>query len=135
MKKCGFIILMLAVLMTMGAGYGYAATGAVKAEEPENMILETEDAVTTMAADGLDDIEEVMISKELDGKVKSVGTDCIVVADENGKEMQLLVDAETLIYVNDEKNSLSALQPGDEIFAYFVDENGVLKCDWIEVSR
>ena len=99
------------------------------------MTLETEDTIDGSPVEALEDLEEFMVTRELEGEIKEVGDNFIVVRIEDGDELQLIVDVETLIYVNDEKSGLKDIQTGDEIFAYYVDENGNLKCDWIEITR
>ena len=101
----------------------------------DEMTLEIEDTIDGSPLEALDDLEEFMVTKELEGEIKEVGDDFVVLVVEEEKELQLTVDAETLIYVNDEKSEFKDVETGDEIFAYYVDENGSLKCDWIEITR
>jgi len=101
----------------------------------DDATLEIEDTFEGSPVEALDDLEEFMVTKELEGEIKEVNDDFIVVRVEGGKELQLVADAETLIYVNDEKSNLGDIQAGDEIFAYYVEESGILKCDWIEITR
>jgi len=105
------------------------------ADEIETMTLEIEDTINGNRDDKFDDLEGLMVTKELEGEIREVGDDYLVAMIEEGQELELLVDAETLIYINDEKSELNAVQPGDEIFAYYIEENGSLKCDWIEITR
>ena len=105
------------------------------ADEIETMTLEIEDTINGNRDDKFDDLEGLMVTKELEGEIREVGDDYLVAMIEEGQELELLVDAETLIYINDEKSELNAAQSGDEIFAYYIEENGSLKCDWIEITR
>ena len=127
----GFILLfLLNITVIIQAQENVESQSAIDA-----MTVETEDTINGSPVEALDDLEEFMVTKELEGEIKEVGDDVIVVSVEGEKELQLAVDAETLIYVNDEKSEFKDIQTGDEIFAYYVDENGSLKCDWIEITR
>lgn len=115
--------------------YSYAQSDTTENLLDTSLTLEAEDIMNEDAAEKIDSLEEFMVTKELEGKIKTVGADFIVVMIEEAKELQLIVDAETLIYINDEKSELEKIQSNDEIFAYYIEEHGILKCDWVEISR
>jgi hypothetical protein len=79
--------------------------------------------------------EETIDIKEAEGVIKEVNSDYVIMSVEGVREIQLMVDADTLIYVDDIKSTIASVQPGDDAFAYYMEENGSLKCDWLEISR
>jgi len=78
---------------------------------------------------------EEMITKEIDGEIDQVGEDFLIVRDDEEQQLKLLVDAETVIYINERKSTLSEVEPESNVFAFYVDENGLLKCDLLDISE
>jgi len=92
-----------------------------------------EKAEEKMPLDDVNLFDEEYITKELDGTIDIVGDDYIVVSNGGEKRLKLIVDAETVIYVEDEKADLKDISEGDSVFAFYIDEGGILKCDLLDV--
>ena len=78
--------------------------------------------------------EDELITKEIDGVVDKVGEDYIVIRDQDDTQVKLLVDAETVMYIDEEKSELADIREGYKAFAFYVDESGLLKCDLLDVT-
>ena len=102
---------------------------------PAELILETDDRSYGEAQDDIDTVEDFMITKEIEGTITQIGHNIITIMTEDEKTVALYVDEETLVYVNDEKGVLEDIDVGDAFFAYYIDENGIKNCDWIEVTK
>jgi hypothetical protein len=141
MKKNLAMIAVIMIAMHLGSFSGFAQEAQKKETPPpsgatteQELALESEDANVQDMADE-QGVEEFMATKEVEGKVTEVTTDSLTVKKEDGKALTLYIDADTLIYINDEKGKFSDVKQNDSIFAYYVEENGTMNCDWLEVSR
>lgn len=78
---------------------------------------------------------EEYVTKELDGIIDHVGEDFIIVRDKNETQVKLLIDAETVIYIDDEVHMLKDVKAGALAFAFYIDESGLQKCDFLDISQ
>lgn len=133
--KCLFLSgLMMILIMNV---HVRSAVGEVASDNDlRELSMQTGTVQIGSETDDVAVLEEYMVTKEVEGEIASVTETSISVKQKDSKEeIALIVDAETLLYINDEKSELKDLKQGDDIFAYYVDENGILKCDWAEVIR
>lgn len=84
---------------------------------------------------GFSDYALESVAKQLQGEIRKVGADFLVVLVEGGEVVKLIVDAETLIFLNGEKSSIDFIEPKDTIFAYYTEEAGLVKGDWLDITR
>lgn len=75
------------------------------------------------------------ITKEIDGVVDKVGEGFIIVRSSEDEQLKLLIDAETVIYVDEKKGDITDIADGDNVFAFYIDEGGFLKCDLLDVVK
>lgn len=75
------------------------------------------------------------ITKEIDGVVDKVGEGFIIVRSREDEQLKLRIDAETVIYVDEEKGDITDIADGDNVFAFYVDEGGFFKCDLLDVVK
>jgi hypothetical protein len=89
--------------------------------------------------DLIDDVDDLFyhesITKEIDGTVDDVGDDFIIVRDVDDEQVKLLIDAETVIYIEEKKARSADIAAGDTVFAFYIDEGGFLKCDLLDVIK
>jgi len=137
MLRKGIGILGIGLLMGMlhTIAFSEEPTTTHTTETQESAILEMDETFLDEGDEPLEMLEEFMVTKELEGVVKDINEGMLTIVLDGDKEVQLIVDAETLIYINDEKSTIQNVKQGDEIFAYYMEENGTFKCDWIEVTR
>ena len=75
------------------------------------------------------------VVEELVGKVAEINNGYFLISLPQGKDIKMVIDAETLIFINEKKSSPEDVIEGDDIFAYYVEEGGIFKCDWVDIER
>ena len=133
MKKIVLLIVVYVISVAYSCAVGQCEECVPK--EDVKAIEESLEALGEMEENIIGFIDADSISKKLDGKIKKIKENMLFVVTKESEEIILLTDAATVVYIEDEKATEEDLQAGDEIFAYYIEEYGENKADWIEVNR
>ncbi len=122
-------------IITFCAVFLFVFTPAIfSASEENELIDEIERSIDNEDANYSSRTEEEVV-KLVEGKIVKVGPDYVVLKDSSEKEVKLVVDAETVIFIDEVKKDLSDLNEGDYGFSFYIKEDGMNKCDHIDVLR
>ncbi len=107
-------------------------------DEPAEGLIDLD--TLPLPSDGLENAHvelftEEVITMEIDGEVDFVGADFLIIRGDEDQQVKLLVDAETVIYINEKKRTIEAVEEGAGVFAFYVNEGGLVKCDLLDVSQ
>ncbi len=78
--------------------------------------------------------DDETFTEQFEGVITEANNDYLVIT-KGEKQIRLLVDAESVIYIDEQKASFSNIKNGDYVFGFYVVENGTYKCDYIDIIR
>jgi len=133
MKRYVIIVLFFCVTYLISSVACNASETEGEAKEGLVDLGQLKPAEEEIPFDSVNLFQEEFVTKEIDGIVDTVGEDFIVIRDAKENQVKLVIDAETVIYVEDEKGELKDVSGGDNVFAFYIDEGGNFKCDLLDV--
>lgn len=133
-KVIGFLIVMCCSLNTVACAQD-AGTKLIDESLVVKTMSEAADKVLGDVDTSFASFEEDEELMSADGTIALIHKGEVTVTLPQGSELDMVVDAETLIYINERKSVAEDLKTGDKIFVYYVEEGGILKADWVDIIR